>query len=200
MSAPRLAGACLAPAEIVAARLSARFSRSGVDRLHQIVDRLDFEGGDRELVEGGDEHDRGRRVPASRARGRRRCRRGPASRCRAAADRATARRPCGPRLRRRWRLPTRSTSGHCASSSCSRSAASGSSSAIRSLSGCSSIGTVQRQCHQHTITTVGRRAKFAFRSAAEARLEPLADVREADAGAVGLAVALLLARPCAAVR
>ena len=33
-----------------------------LDRLHQIIDRLDLEGGDGELVEGGDEDDGGRGV------------------------------------------------------------------------------------------------------------------------------------------
>ena len=40
-----------------------------IDRLHQIIDRRDFERRDRELVERGDEHDGGRRpLPGQRAR------------------------------------------------------------------------------------------------------------------------------------
>ncbi len=43
---------------------SARFEPLRVDRLHQIIDRLDLERGDRELVEGGDEDDGRRRLLA----------------------------------------------------------------------------------------------------------------------------------------
>ena len=50
----------LAPLEIVAAAVERALEPCRLDRLHQIIDRLDLEGGDGELVERGDE-DHGRR-------------------------------------------------------------------------------------------------------------------------------------------
>ena len=129
-----------------------------LDRLHQIIDRRDLERGDRELVEGGDEDHR-RRGPAAGQRA------GDVDPVEAGhgdveqhdvglqrfgqADRAS------PSLA----VPTRSTPALRASSSCSRSAASGSSSAIRTLSGGSSIRSIQRQGQVDLIAALGERAK-----------------------------------------
>src|SRR5205085_5860449 len=81
--------------------------------------------------------------------------------------------------------PTRSIPSQRASSNCSRSAASGSSSAIRTLSSVgSSIFAIQRQCQEDTITAIRHRAKFALSSRAEARRQPLTNISDANTNAI----------------
>src|SRR5687767_7055596 len=97
-------------------------------------------------------------------------------------------------------VPMRSTPEHLASSSCSRSAASGSSSAINILSsGSSPIGPVQRQRHDHPIATTVDGSEVALRRVAEAGPQALADVAEAEAGAFGRILALARQSVLAAV-
>ena len=155
-----------------------------IDRLHQIIDRRDLEGGDRELVEGGDEHDR-RRWRSSRDSARATSipsRPGMAmsSSSRSGASASAMRTALSPSLA----VPTRSTPSIRASSSCSRSAASGSSSAIRILKRLRQSSVVHRHGERNLDSRLGDRAEAAVGAAAETRLEPLADVGEAEPGAL----------------
>src|SRR4051794_20012381 len=96
-------------------------------------------------------------------------------------------------------VPTRSIPSHLASSSWSRSAASGSSSAIRTRNGPSDIRTIQRQGQEHAVAAVAARAVSTTGERSEARVKSLADVGYADPGAMGLA-ALGRCRAAAGVR
>src|SRR5689334_19032861 len=69
-----------------------------------------------------------------------------------------------------------------ASSSCNRSVASGSSSAIRTLSCLLSDIHLHRHCERYFVPTAGHRSKPAARVVSPARFEALANVGEAEAG------------------
>ncbi len=124
------------------------------------------------------------RGPARPAPARPRCRPGQAWRCRAAA-----RRDASASVRLIAQSPSLAVPTSCApsaraSSSCSRSAASGSSSAIRTRSrSCSAIG-FDRHGERDLVAAARHRPEAAARPASEPRLEPLADVGEAEAGAL----------------
>src|SRR6185295_7451929 len=97
-------------------------------------------------------------------------------------------------------VPTRSMPSILASSNCNRSAASGSSSAMRTRKGTSGIRSIQRQGQEHTISAVAPRPIGTFGERTEARRQALADVGDADSGADGtVAVAVSRRRPPARV-
>ena len=177
------------PARWSRTRSSARVEPVGLDRLHQIVDRGDVERGDREIVEGGDEDDRRIDRRSGRARGRRRSRPCRAWRCRAArrsgATASAMRSAASPSLA----VPTTVTPSQRASSSCSRSTASGSSSTTmtRSVAGLSHSRTTG-MIDVDGKAAVGIGAVEAAGADAVAGGQPVADIPEADAGAAIAAV------------
>src|SRR5436190_1407000 len=79
-------------------------------------------------------------------------------------------------------VPTSCAPSARASNSCRRSAASGSSSAINTLSVLASAIGLDRHRQRYLVAAAGHRAEAAAGAAAEARFQPLADVGEADAG------------------
>src|SRR5699024_6868557 len=80
-------------------------------------------------------------------------------------------------------VPTSCAPSARASSNWSRSAASGSSSAIRTRNGFGSAIRLDRHCERNLELAVVHRAIAASRAVAPSGFEPLADVAEAKAGA-----------------